>query len=65
MKGNRNMRKKYPIFVIILSTIVTYLPYFKNTFGIDTSTMIMDQRQMLEGYLSQGLSMVWFISFLL
>lgn len=54
------MRKKYPIFVIILSTIVTYLPYFKNTFGIDTSTMIMDQRQMLEGYLSQGrFGIVW------
>ena len=46
--------------IILLATVVTYLPYFKNTFGIDTSTMIMNQRQMLDGYLSQGrFGIVW------
>ncbi|MFC4652785.1 glucosyltransferase domain-containing protein [Lactococcus nasutitermitis] len=49
------------VLSIILATIVTYLPYFKNTVGIDTSTMMLNQRQMLQGYLSQGrFGIVWF-----
>lgn len=39
---------------IAVTTLATYLPYFKNTYGIDTSTMILSQKQMLDGYLSQG-----------
>lgn len=56
--------KIIPFFAIALAIIVTYLPYFKNSFGIDTSTMIMNQRQMLDGYLSQGrFGMVWIFEF--
>lgn len=39
---------------IVITTLATYLPYFKNTYGIDTSTMILSQKQMLDGCLSQG-----------
>ncbi|MCL2113159.1 MAG: glucosyltransferase domain-containing protein [Streptococcaceae bacterium] len=53
-------RKIFPILMIVLTTFLTYLPYFKNTFGIDTSTMMLDSHEMLEGYLSQGrFGIVW------
>ena len=59
-KNKRYGMKIVPILCIILAVIITYLPYFKNSFGIDTSTMIMNQNQMLNGYLSQGrFGIVW------
>ncbi|WP_205271568.1 glucosyltransferase domain-containing protein [Lactococcus taiwanensis] len=59
----KNVKKKIKpisILVVALSTLATYLSYFKNTYGIDTSTMILSQKQMLDGYLSQGrFGIVW------
>lgn len=57
---NLEKEKVFSVSVICLLSVITYLPYFKNTFGIDTSTMINNQRQMLDGYLSQGrFGIVW------
>lgn len=62
MEENKKLFKGeiLPFLTIACAIILTYLPYFKNTFGIDTSTMIKNQGQMLNGYLSQGrFGMVW------
>lgn len=53
-KRNNILASISPSLIIFIATILTYFPYFKNSFGIDTSTMIMNQNQMLEGYLTQG-----------
>ncbi|XOW20255.1 hypothetical protein QK908_09215 [Lactococcus cremoris] len=41
MEENKNLfkRKIFPLLIITCAITLTYFPYFKNTFGIDTSTM--------------------------
>ena len=68
MEENKNLfkRKIFPLLIITCAITLTYFPYFKNTFGIDTSTMIKSQGQMLSGYLSQGrFGMVWIFELLI
>ena len=48
---SEHLNKKY-IAIIISCIIASYLPYFRNTFGIDTEYMILDSERQINSWLT-------------